>query len=94
MIDENNQVIQCTFGTGGELSLRNVQTISLDTLMEAGRDLKGKIREVRKDTQGREEECLYQIDIKCNRAQKKLRKVVTGDSEKSVREHMNEVPQV
>jgi len=80
MLDENNQVIQCTFGKGGELSLRNIQTISLDTLMEAGKDLKGKIREVRRDTQGR--------------AHKKLRKVVTGDSEKSLREHMNEVPQV
>ena len=53
MLDENNQVIQCTIGKGGELSLRNIQTISLDTLMEAGKDLKGKIREVRKDTQGR-----------------------------------------
>merc|ERR1719347_927002 len=80
MIDENNELIQCTFGTDGELSLQNVQTINLDTLREAGKDLKGRIQEVRKNTQGR--------------AQKKLRKVLTGDAEKSVREHLKEVPQV
>ena len=33
---------------------------------------------------------LYLMD----RAQKKWRKAVTGDAEKSVREHMKEIPQV
>ena len=57
MMDENNQLIQCTVGSEGELSLRKVQIISLGALpakmLEAGKELKGKIQEVRKDTQGR-----------------------------------------
>ena len=55
MIDSNNQLVQCTFGTDGELSLKNVQKISLGVLptniLETGRKLQGKIREARKGTQ-------------------------------------------
>jgi len=84
MIDGNNQLVRFTVGEDGELSLENVPKIHLSAIptkmLEAGIEIKDRIRKVRKDTR--------------DRAQKKWRKAVTGDAEKSVREHMKEVPQV
>merc|ERR1712142_1298827 len=49
-------------------------------VLEAGKEAKDKIQEVRKTAQGR--------------AQRKWRKAVTGDPDKRISDHMREVPQV
>jgi hypothetical protein len=57
MIDGNNQLVRFTFGKDGQLSLENVPRIHLSAIptkmLEAGKEMKDKMREVRKDTQGR-----------------------------------------
>jgi len=91
MMDGNNQLVRLRVGTDGKISLEKkilaIPSINLGSIvsvpkrvLEAGKEAKDKIQEVRKTAQGR--------------AQRKWRKAVTGDPDKRIRDHMREVPQV
>jgi len=91
MMDGKNQLVRLRVGTDGKISLDrrilSIPSINLGSIvsvpkrvLEAGKEAKDRMQEVRKEAQGR--------------AQRKWRKTVTGDPEKRIRDHMKEVPQV
>jgi len=84
----NNQLLRLRVGTDGKISLeKRIPSLNLESLvsvpkkmLEAGKEAREKLEEVGKEARGR--------------ARRKWRKVVTGDPEKRIRDHMKEVPQV
>jgi len=84
----NNQLLRLRVGTDGKISLeKKIRSLNLESLvsvpkrvLEAGKEAREKLEEVGKEARGQ--------------ATRKWRKVVTGDPEKRIRDHMKEVPQV